>query len=120
MIEKICARLEALTHDNPMVTNNYILRKDAMKIVQEVSKEYGNGWIPVEVAMPTEEGWYRVTCEDKNIFKKPMLRDLYYYPTLESFIDNIRYAEHGCKDIKSYDWTMYVTAWKPLEEPYRK
>lgn len=40
MFEKILERLEALTHDNPMVTSNYILRKDAIQIVQEVAKEH--------------------------------------------------------------------------------
>ena len=62
MIEKICARLEALTHDNPMVTSNYILRKDAIEIVQEVSKEYGNDWIPVTERLP--EPFQRVLVYD--------------------------------------------------------
>ena len=94
--------------------------REAIEIVQEVAKKYGNGWIPVEVAMPTEEGWYIVTCEDKEIWKEPMVRELFYYPKLNRFIDNIRYSEHGCNDIMKYDWTKHVTAWKHEDAPYQK
>lgn len=85
---------------------------------QEVAKEYD--WIPVEVAMPTEEGWYRVTCDNKTYWKTPMVRDLYYYPRIKCFVDNIRRSEHPYEDIKKFDWTEDVTAWKPVEEPYKK
>ena len=33
------------------------------EIVQEVAKEYGNGWIPVEERIPIHNGWYLVTNE---------------------------------------------------------
>ena len=89
-----------------------------IEIVQEVAKEYD--WIPVEVAMPTEEGWYRVTCDNKKYWKTPMVRDLYYYPWIKCFVDNIRRSEHPYKDIKTFDWTEDVTAWKPVEAPYQK
>lgn len=34
-MERIVERLGELKHDNPMVTSNYILRKDAIEIVKE-------------------------------------------------------------------------------------
>lgn len=71
MIEKILERLEALTHDNPMVTDNYILRKEAIEIVQEVAKEYGkdtnvrsNGWIPHSERLPEDDSDVLVEFED--------------------------------------------------------
>lgn len=41
-IEKLIGRLEELTHNNPMITRNYILRKDAIKIVNQLAEEYNN------------------------------------------------------------------------------
>ena len=35
----------------------------AKEIVQEVAKEYGNGWIPVESELPKEDGYY-LTCDE--------------------------------------------------------
>ena len=34
-MENIVERLEELAHDNPMVTDNYILRREAIEIVKE-------------------------------------------------------------------------------------
>ena len=87
-------------------------------IVQEVAKEYGNGWIPVEVAMPTEGGWYRVTCDYNG--GNTYVRDLYYNPTLNEFVDNIRYTENCCRNIKRFIATKYVIAWKKQIAPYQK
>ena len=55
MIEKILEKLKVLTHNNPMVTDNYILRKDAIEIVQEVAKEYGaiNNDLTVVSSLPS-------------------------------------------------------------------
>ena len=52
MIEKILERLEVL-HD--LVKDNQKLAvSQAISIVQEVAKEYGNGWIPVETELPKD------------------------------------------------------------------
>ena len=40
VFEKIIERLEGLTHDNPLITSNYILRKDAVNAVNQVASEY--------------------------------------------------------------------------------
>lgn len=128
MIEKILSELGKLKVYKEIVTSDkhpfcaseieLLSRKKVLEIVQEVAKEYD--WIPVEVAMPTEEGWYRVTCDNKKYWKTPMVRDLYYYPWIKCFVDNIRRSEHPYKDIKTFDWTEDVTAWKPVEAPYQK
>ena len=79
-----------------------------------------NGWIPVEDKLPEEKGWYQCTCSDKEIWNDDIVRDLYYYPEIKEFVDNIRYEANGLKDIEKYYWTKYVTAWQPLPEPYKE
>ena len=79
-----------------------------------------NGWIPVEDKLPEEKGWYQCTCSDKEIWNDDIVRDLYYYPEIKEFVDNIRYEANGLKDIEKYNWTKYVTAWQPLPEPYKE
>ena len=39
-VEKLICGLEELTHDNPMVTNNYILRNDAISIANQLAEEH--------------------------------------------------------------------------------
>ena len=39
-VEKLIGRLKELTHDNPMITRNYILRKDAIEIVNQLAEGY--------------------------------------------------------------------------------
>ena len=79
-----------------------------------------DGWIPVEDKLPEEKGWYQCTCSDKEIWNDDIVRDLYYYPEIKEFVDNIRYEANGLKDIEKYYWTKYVTAWQPLPEPYKE
>lgn len=82
--------------------------------------EVEDDWIPVEEKLPEEKGWYQCTCSDKEIWNDDIVRDLYYYPEIKEFVDNIRYEANGLKDIEKYYWTKYVTAWQPLPEPYIK
>lgn len=98
MTEKILERLKALTHDNPMVTDNYILRKDAIEIVQEVAREYD--WIPTEKAFPTENE--RVLCL-----------------TNRGRMETAIYRQGGFLACGS-TWLKKVIAWQPLPAPYRK
>ena len=79
-----------------------------------------DGWIPVEDKLPEEKGWYQCTCSDKEIWNDDIVRDLYYYPEIKEFVDNIRYEANGLKDIEKYYWTKYVTAWQPLPGPYKE
>lgn len=78
-----------------------------------------DGWIPVEERLPEEEGWYQCTCSDKEIWNDDIVRDLYYYPGIKEFVDNIRYENNGLKNIEKYVWTKYVTAWQQQPKPYK-
>lgn len=39
----LSSRLEELTHDNPMVTSNYILRKEAIEIADQLAEQLKEG-----------------------------------------------------------------------------
>ena len=80
---------------------------------------YNNGWIPVEERLPEEKGWYQCTCSDKEIWNDDIVIDLYYYPEIKEFVDNIRYETNGLKNIEKFFWTKYVTAWQQLPKPYK-
>lgn len=76
-------------------------------------------WTPCSERLPEIKGWYHCTCNDEEVWGKPIVRDLYYYPGLKAFVDNIRYEMNGLKDIQKYNWSKYVTAWMPLPQPYK-
>lgn len=78
-----------------------------------------DGWIPVSEKLPEEKGWYQCTCSDKGIWNDDIVRDLYYYPEIKEFVDNIRYETNGLKNIENFFWTKYVTAWQQQPKPYK-
>lgn len=93
-------------------------RKWYQKGIEDGKKD--NDWIPVEEKLPEEKGWYQCTCSDKEIWNDDIVRDLYYYPEIKEFVDNIRYEANGLKDIEKYYWTKYVAAWQFQPKPYKK
>lgn len=93
-------------------------RKWYQKGIEDGKKD--NDWLPVEEKLPEEKGWYQCTCSDKEIWNDDIVRDLYYYPEIKEFVDNIRYEANGLKDIEKYYWTKYVTAWQFQPKPYKK
>lgn len=93
-------------------------RKWYQKGIEDGKKD--NDWIPVEEKLPEEKGRYQCTCSDKEIWNDDIVRDLYYYPEIKEFVDNIRYEANGLKDIEKYYWTKYVAAWQFQPKPYKK
>lgn len=93
-------------------------RKWYQKGIEDGKKD--NDWIPVEEKLPEGKGWYQCTCSNKEIWNDDIVRDLYYYPEIKEFVDNIRYEANGLKDIEKYYWTKYVTAWQPRPKSYKK
>lgn len=86
--------------------------------IEKILRRDINKWTPVS-ELPKEKGWYLCTCSNKDIWGEDIVRDLYYYPALKQFVDNIRYEASGLKDVEKFYWTRYVTAWQPLPEPYK-
>lgn len=86
--------------------------------IEKILRRDINKWTPVS-ELPKEKGWYLCTCSNKDIWGEDIVRDVYYYPALKQFVDNIRYEASGLKDVEKFYWTRYVTAWQPLPEPYK-
>ena len=86
--------------------------------IEKILRRDINKWTPVS-ELPKEKGWYLCTCSNKDIWGEDIVRDLYYYPALKQFVDNIRYEASGLKDVEKFYWTRYVTAWQPLPEPHK-
>ena len=87
--------------------------------LETMQRNTNNSWIPVEERLPEEKGWYQCTCSDKEIWNDDIVRDLYYYPGIKEFVDNIRYETNGLKNIEKFFWTKYVTAWQQQSKPYK-
>lgn len=87
--------------------------------LETMQRNTNNSWIPVEERLPEEKGWYQCTCSDKEIWNDDIVRDLYYYPGIKEFVDNIRYETNGLKNIEKFFWTKYVTAWQQQPRPYK-
>ena len=72
----------------------------AMEIVSEVEAEYGNGWIPVERALPEKSGRVLVSYESIN--------------------DEIAVSETSYDYKRKTFWiSPCVLAWMPLPEAYK-
>ena len=70
--------------------------------LEAMQQNTNDGWIPVEERLPEEKGWYQCTCSDKEIWNDDIVRDLYYYPEIKEFVDNIRYEANGLKNIEKF------------------
>lgn len=123
MLEKILQEIEKESYStNTDYGYSVVVNMDSVaRIICSYMED--DGWIPVEEGCPTEKGWYQCTCDDRRtggqIWKNhTLVRELFWNPSINEFIDNIRYAENGHKNQERYSWTKYVTAWRPLHEPY--
>ena len=70
--------------------------------LETMQRNTNNSWIPVEERLPEEKGWYQCTCSDTEIWNDDIVRDLYYYPGIKEFVDNIRYETNGLKNIEKF------------------
>jgi hypothetical protein len=105
MIEKILERLGAKKAEFASVRVDYAEGlhdgyMKAMKIVQEVAKEYGNGWIPtVEMLFPRYG--QKVLASVRT--------DIATHEVIITTYERQEYWHNGI-----------ITAWKPLDAPYQK
>ena len=109
-VKKLIGRLEEVTHDNPMITRNYILRKDAISIVNQLAEEYNNGWIPCEKELPKIPNSYLVTkmCENDG--------NRIYETAHEIFWTSD--GKWDCERDEDCEWK--VIAWRKKLAPYQK
>ena len=116
MIEKIINALKNAsfwtdnTYDEDGYSNDdsveVIALDEAIEIVQEVAKEYGNGWIPCSERLPSDCAIHEVTAKFRN---------------------GKRYTEFAYYDESREEWwkfdddgTVNVIAWKEGSAPYKK
>jgi len=113
MIEKILERLEAEKAKGHYDFNSVIGEKNvwqkAIEIVQEVAKEYGNGWISVTERLPEEQDEYLVWWTADS-FKGKCFYEIIEYHLEDGWIGEIPQAPFG---------KYTVVAWMPLP-PYKK
>jgi hypothetical protein len=110
MLEDFEAEIRAKLHDSntSVLSDDMAWRrgvKDAYIEVREVAKEYGNGWIPCEVALPKEATTYEVTCEIILCSKKQYITTYALWGTEGEWI---------CRKNER------VIAWKEKSAPYQK
>lgn len=121
MIEKILERLE----ENSVVTmfpdgrptKQTIDLELATKIVQEVAKEYGDGWIPVETELPP------MPKENPLFENKPL--ELYLatvkgadYPFRAFW--NGKFFTDGWGKVEAIAWMPLPPKYEPKDAPYQK
>lgn len=84
---------------------NYNLYREYKAKAQEVAKEYGDGWIPCEIALPKEATTYEVTCEIILCSEKQYITTYALWGTEGEWI---------CRKNER------VIAWKEKSAPYQK
>lgn len=89
-------------------TRNLAYHK-VLEVVEQIEKEYNNGWIPCSKRLPKENDFpeqrYRVlaSCTDG------IVRNT----TIKSLLENKE--KHSCNGE-----AFYYTAWQPLPDPYKE
>ena len=126
VFENIIERLERLKTpcELGMIENGrYVLRDNAIEIINQTAAEYNNGWIPCSERLPEEGGYYLVTYHGwSNGDYLPKFDDTYvrrlHYQKSERFTgwNHPRY----CDDKAENDTNREVIAWQPLPQPFQK
>lgn len=140
MIEKICARLEELYDRNDRQKRTAYEEQDwekfdlfmhrnegvysALAIVQEVAKEYGNGWIPFEMREMDEEEKRCNGVEDGYILNCPLPDEdeeiLVTYSNGTVDVDIFMRDGNECYLDSGNDLVTEAIAWRKKPAPYQK
>ena len=108
---ELCEHCKRIDCENGMDCNMCIMDK-AKEIVQEVEKEYNNGWIACSDRLPEEPFGCLVTVMDCE-------------PSTQTDFENILpyfvgYDGHSWNDADGEEIPFEVIAWMPLPEPYKE
>ena len=104
-IKELCEHKDFTSEMQSMRGHNIL--QDAKKIVQEVSEEYNNGWIPCSERLPDKNGMYLCTQNtyDLNTNKK----------IIKISTELVEFYNGKWRRAKN----LVVTHWQPLPEPYQ-
>lgn len=117
--EKIKERLE---EESQYSCSNCMER--AISIVSEVEAEYGNGWIPVEKALPKERDWYLAMFKepDTGFMGLPFIAD-YLMGVHTKYTTEDGWIIANCTDTEEssaeYYKKLVCVAWLPLPSPFK-
>jgi hypothetical protein len=98
------------------------LKKKIFSIVSEVEAEYGNGWIPVEKALPKERDWYLAMFKepDTGFMGLPFIAD-YLMGVHTNYTTEDGWIIANCTDTEEVSAEYYkklvCVAWMPLPSP---
>ena len=90
---------------------------EAIKIVQEVAKEYGNGWIPCSERLPEVQDEYLVWWTAES-FKGKCFYEIVEYSPEEGWIGKIPQAPFGKYTVIA--WMPLPPKYEPKDAPYQK
>ena len=107
---ELCEHCKRIDCENGMDCNMCIMDK-AKEIVQEVEKEYNNGWISCSERLPEDNGVYFVTLDDDIMPRCIDVRNFRNGVFEQRFI--VSPLQGKCLEEK-------VVAWMPLPEPYKE
>lgn len=112
MIEKILSKFREIGNIQfSQFSKPLIAVEDAIQIVQEVAKEYGNGWIPCSERLPSKEEYRK--CNGQFIVSDGNRT----YATYFDIYDTLKFGE---PTIERFRIDKCVIAWQPLPAPYQK
>ena len=95
--------------DSDYGEGKYNAFQEVKKIVNQLTEEYNNGWIPVDMEVPPNDNYVLVSFENFN------LPDIARYE--EDSEGGVFYPGDEEKSYASFG--LFVNAWQPLPEPYR-
>jgi hypothetical protein len=129
MIEKILEKLRRLYdfadyYEDDYHVGKYSAYKDAIQIVQEVAKEYGNEWIPFTQRKITEEEKAEFIYETEYLLTCKLPDDnteiIVCYKNGDVGIDTFFNDCGECYLDSGNELVDEVIAWQPLPAPYQK
>jgi hypothetical protein len=129
MINRILERLGRLYdfadwYEDDYHVGKYSAYKDAIEIVQEVAKEYGNGWIPFTQRKITEEEKAEFIYETEYLLTCKLPDDnteiIVCYKNGDVGIDTFFNDCGECYLDSGNELVDEVIAWQPLPAPYQK
>lgn len=110
MISRILERFYNIDPQEMMTEEQRNVLNYCTEIVQEVAKEYGNGWIPCSERLPDTSNW------DASTIGKLFLVSYEPDPVSKLWV-GIRYFNKGTN---KFGGDEKVIAWQPLPTPYQK
>ena len=105
------------------VSKKSVSYDEVIKIVQEVAKEYNNGWIACSERLPEEKRTTFGKRKRENVLvtlRNGVVKEITYEFATKEFweVGDENHIEHRKDDYIGND--VEIIAWQPLPEPYKQ